>query len=1659
MNQWKKRGEKLLCLVLALSICVSLLPSIPVFALEDDAAQTETDAPADTSADADTSAEEEAAASSETTPDEVPDTYDAEPADDTTTEPAADTEPTTETDEPETVSEDNAPYTLSVTFDGTELQTTENNNISNDWSGNSTKMMKIIVTRNKSVEVENDKQYVLCMKTSDVFYFNGLPDVKNITGADEVTILKNTAPTVNIVGGVSQTLPSFSPYSGEIRIKLNPAVDMVTIEGLGLNYNPELVGYTNGKQTVNSPVSFDVVSAGSGKGLTEFTDSDKATIVGCKVDSVKITTGKPVDVTWRTFNSIDNFTTSRDGLNANLNVKDGISLFMGATKRQPQVFKELEYVLHVPYVEVDVDGAKVKYYLSFDENDSALTDNTKGKSGYELSERATYDDDTHTITYKFENVYMLSWAAGAYTPTFKWPVGLNESIVDDSDLNIKGYYWEVKTQKCYTGANGVLDTNLYNENTTSNMSFTASVPDVKINSGFNDHQTNTTKATLALPMIYKDVNLDKGFDGFLGFFDVHNEGATDTGEVNIQINFNSDPDKDKAIYYITQVQLPADTADGTKKYTQVSYTLVNKNGDKISDVWEYEYSTSFSCKASTLLTDYNSKHDNSASGTYYIESLSYNTVLRRNKRYHSETTHTARNIVGIPGVYRGYIEGDVGARASATMMITSVDKSSLTKGEEHDVLSIVEKSTISNDDFIATTIDTAKVNDSTAANISAGSSAKLSFVVTVPSEEYPWENTKQVNGYHVLRDGLFYVCLPEDVSVSGVDQVNVHIGGTGGVDKKPQSVKRLDKTKCLVNGMTAYWWEIEADNINVNGYGANTATVTINLATKATMAGVNWSFDDCIAVRSKDQPISRTGDSVTKAANTVAEMNNWKKDTATALAKAFDDTVTDLGLNLYRANTSVNLNVTRAEAKLDVETALSAGSATSSQINLTNANTDVTYSVTVKSTEGGSAENFSYYIPIVCTDSALDANALVAKNEFGFELKGEVKISQIMKDADADSPFVVYYTKDSGLNSTTIQSENVQWLVADEQTDFSAITAVKIATNTGASVQNGEEYRFDVVLKYHGDDFDNRAGCVAEWRSFGHYTYKRGEAETTNTYPSGSNSVTIQYVNNLTSNPLELMLNTANKGTVTDTITLPTTFTKDQTLSIKEVKCQHVTLISTSPSNLIGAQANSNFLVKLDGKILSNSGLSDSWSVGANTAASIEVSVDFSTALTDVNTDRYVDIVLGNDNIDITYRVKLNRIVAPASATGSGVAVGAVFRVPQFSDKENPTTSCKISKDSAFTALYVVNNFVPGNYTSQMLKWQNSDETPASFPTGTTITMMTLNDDSEVTGYWYCSPSGTYVDLNQFTRMGGKDTYSYALTGSSGITLRYLFVVDFGQATADTGEYQLVFDATAKADVTPFKPVALNATLGKAKDYALSVTESQLTVTVDYTVTDAVGNDSYTEGKSLSLVLTPTGNLPKDAVIRYKDDTYSKNSKGNFVIPLNDVKNGAANLTLESKLFPDSETNYAFTAELYLSPSREAGAPLNGTPLKSVNFAFYKADETHPALSVTGTHTATVSDWTKGQDFELKMDNIPTDYSVTVTAYNKTGGQVTDLLSSVSGVFKIENGVGTYDSSKTVTNKLVLSGNAATGTYRLDFDVKNADGKIVLTVPYYVIVR
>ena len=112
-------------------------------------------------------------------------------------------------------------------------------------------------------------------------------------------------------------------------------------------------------------------------------------------------------------------------------------------------------------------------------------------------------------------------------------------------------------------------------------------------------------------------------------------------------------------------------------------------------------------------------------------------------------------------------------------------------------------------------------------------------------------------------------------------------------------------------------------------------------------------------------------------------------------------------------------------------------------------------------------------------------------------------------------------------------------------------------------------------------------------------------------------------------------------------IDLPTTFNLQQDFRIKSVTpSAGLTLSSDSPLSLSDSAADTTFRLSMDlnggtSKILQSAGNVGAWSVATGEPITVNFTAECSSNLTDANADRYVDVVIGNFDIDITMRIKL----------------------------------------------------------------------------------------------------------------------------------------------------------------------------------------------------------------------------------------------------------------------------------------------------------------------------------------------------------------------------------------------------------------------------------
>lgn len=1547
------------------------------------------------------------------------------------------------------------PYSIKATFGGSELNEGEND--LGTWS-DGTKALNITLTRNTDVPVDSGKTYVLSMSVSGVLYFNGIPKAENITGVEEVSFKKNAAPQVITGSGAASNYSRFSPYSGEIRMRLNATVNTVDIQNLGVNFDPQLVGYRTKNELANA-LNIKVVSVDSDNLGYDASSSNVQTLLERDATSVTMknsqASSRPGTV--RMFVSNDGFITDTTRVNQAVKISKGgtVSYSLGGNNMTPQVHGKLVIVLGCPYV-TSSDG--VKHYLGFNKNDPAILSNVQGtRAGFHMDSPAIVDEENHTITYTFTNVLNSEWSNFVASPRFSWPSDLSAEKSDDNSYQISGLSWEVTTHTSYLGAQSTLFAPESGElKPGGGATFVPDSVDLKLQSTAEapkgDGYSNLAKFKPSSKLT------DGSSTGALGFFDLHNDGVAATPEVKVEFNFNAG-DSDGATYRVTRVNLPVgDNSSGTT----VSYELSN-GSTVVSGGYTYGASSNnyIACAVAAL------RSAQKVGSDYYISKVSYTTKRLTSGVYHTGVVDgdSSRFRSREPGLFSGWISGSIGQSASATMAISSTDGSSLTSGNDSH-LEATEVSTISDDNSTVPWVTAATVDGSKSSNITAGQSTDVALSFNVTDEEYSY--SKSINGYRVIENPTLYICLPEGAVIAGKDQATLD-------SMKATNVTLLPGSEITVNGVKAQWWEVRFDNANFSSYSAK--SIKIQISTSRLMSSATWDFNNAIAFRMRGQYAKSANSAVSAGPyNTVSALTASTMPPAIqALGSALSndsDANGKLGLVYWKNAESRTLNISRAEAKLDVSTSLSQKGQTASageSTKVTDETSTLDYGVNVSSSEGGTASEFSYYIPIVKKGASLDASAFVTGNNYSLELMGEVNITGSNANGTAltDIPFNVFYTTEPNLTSSNIQTlGSDKWKTAAQLgDDFSQVTAVKIATKddgegNASTIWPGSSFTFAFKLGYDNSqkDFAANAGRSVAWRTFGHYTYTLSSgSETTNTYPSGVNSVKLGYISDRTKSPIDVTLDAGKGTTVNASLDLDQSFALGGPFWIKKITTSSLKLTDDDPSSFSGANANETFRIRFglnDGtpRLLSQ-GAGGIFTIGANEDVKANIGIDFSAALSETAVPRYVDVSFGNADIDITVRINLVREYTPAAATDAGVEAGEHYSVPAVN------SDVSVASNSAFTAVFPINGFVPSNYRAQKLKWKAADGSATAMPDGATVIMVGLKENNTPASYWlYRSTGASEIDLKQFKNMDDGSSFTYDTTSSSAKSLKYLFVVDFSHAKAGTGSYKIAFGADPVDGAGTFTDVDETVTLIDPGTYVLEASGDKLA----YTVNPANGDESFLSGKTLALVVSPASGtmLPADARLSDGESTYSRNTKGEFVVPIGSIASGSKSLSLVSSQLPMEGANYKLDAKLMLVGSTVPTSPDAGTPVGNAQLTLDVVKSDKPSISVSGTRAATVADWGGGQPIALKVQDVPEGASVIVTAYQGLIGnvKVTDLLSSVDGRFTIKNGSGTYNPSEKSAGKLWLSSAAKPGTYRLVFEVKK-DSATLLTVPYAIIVR
>lgn len=315
-------------------------------------------------------------------------------------------------------------------------------------------------------------------------------------------------------------------------------------------------------------------------------------------------------------------------------------------------------------------------------------------------------------------------------------------------------------------------------------------------------------------------------------------------------------------------------------------------------------------------------------------------------------------------------------------------------------------------------------------------------------------------------------------------------------------------------------------------------------------------------------------------------------------------------------------------------------------------------------------------------------------------------------------------------------------------------------------------------------------------------------------------------------------------------------------------------------------------------------------------------------------------------------------------------------------------TETTISRDSAYTAAFRVDNYVPDFYNVPKLTFDSN------IPAGTTIILLERQTNG-AENYWYYRADSETIEvlLTAFQKMGESGAAAYAVPalgeGEEYVNLNYQFIVDFSRSADGCSGDGL--NMTLEAAHIDSEPKAM-----KAPEIESSVKVSMKNKTFELKPEGTNGNgltNSFTctfnvegsaaaskwDDRASALILKPVNNpvLPADARIKAViggETTYLYKNKESFIVPLSLLNTEKkVSLTLESALFPKEEAQYEFAAEWLVSPSKAGKAPVKGDTVGGPQQVIFKsAEKQTPSLKSEGVQRVLTTQDTLKLDIKRK---------------------------------------------------------------------------------------
>ena len=850
---------------------------------------------------------------------------------------------------------------------------------------------------------------------------------------------------------------------------------------------------------------------------------------------------------------------------------------------------------------------------------------------------------------------------------------------------------------------------------------------------------------------------------------------------------------------------------------------------------------------------------------------------------------------------------------------------------------------------------------------------------------------------------------------------------------------------------TNNFWILEFPDNNPQGVAmedlkelplGRTFIVTLQISTPKTLSETTLVPSDILYLSGEDYVTTRSV--ITKRDLYDVNQNGRTNDLVTGLSIKNDK-------NLVIRGNSVSLNITD-QVLLNNEVQ------TTSDIAINSAEDTIEYRMNIVNPNGGTAKNFESYFKVPQTlNNGTGAKIIMSGAGTASSTVKNTVPKWVYTTQTVENLVAAQALPDGAWTETVDSWENVTWakLIFDEK-----------------GVENGAEVNVSIPLKYSGADYSYYAGASATLKSEGNYDYVRGNFSLPIGIDTIQRTLFIHYKESsakgettltaaLDRKPTDLNVNT---WTFDSDDGLNLKFYNDQRFRVKNLNGYNVELVNVDYENemksMSGEESNEKYMIKA-GLTSADTAILEDAEVGTlekDAKASFIFELYNGNVLTEPATQRYVTFDLVSDYVTIPVKINIQQEATLAEAEAPAIVAGK--RYAPITD--SAATSVSISKDSAFTAQFVVDN-MNANYGTRTLVFDKT------LPVGTTIVLIDYAKlEAPRYARYAASGSETQIALTSFKMMGGSTAYSsYTIPAGSTETSfkeQLLFVVDYpgGNGVGNTVKLKIDDTTTENKDI---ETSTLTVNVAAQRQFSAAISDDT-TVGSEFTLTATVkaagAADSRYNGRQMAFVVDGS-NVPADGKLTADGVEYTRNSENQYIIPLGVAQtngNYSKKLVLEADSLKNGE-NCELTAELWVSATAAAEKPMMGDRVVS-GLSITLTTEKEPSLKVNSMSQRVLDREELKENVSLSYStkDIPAGAVVTLEIQKATGSTyITESVyaEQVTGSTDLSSGVYTVP-SEGGNLTLRFSSSLEAGNYRILFKVTDSGGKELLEVPCRFIV-